>query len=673
MRVVLAGGGTGGSVTPLLAIAAELRATLPDAEFLFAGGKRGPEQILVAAQKIPFVSIMAGKLRRYFSFQNFIDLFRVMIGFFQSFFLLGKFQPDIVVSVGSFVAVPVVWAAWIRGIPSLIHQQDIVPSLSNKLGAPFAKKITVSFEQSLRHFPQKKTLWVGNPIRRELLQGNAHHAGERFGLRNDLPVVLAFGGGTGAMHLNQIVAEAGLNLVQRCQILLLTGSREHGFRVEHPNFHTYEFLTDEMADAYAVADIVVCRAGLSTLSEIAALGKPTIVIPLPGTHQEENAKYFERNHAAVVLYEHTLRRDLLEQAIVNLLNNSDARSTLSRNVRKLTRLDAGARLVREIVEIAHLPEINRIERALSGRADRLLRNEPLGPHTNFRLGGPADLFVICRSRRSVIATFLYLHQQNIPYCILGGGANVVCSDLGFRGVVVQVKNEEFSVQGDEVVVGAGMNTGQVASRCLQAGLVGMEFIVGIYGTIGGAVRGNAGSFGTEMRDVVVACEVITPQETVETWTNEQLKFGYRHSVLKTIQAVVVTVRLRLRPGDVKQARQKIVEYSGYKRRHQPLHYPSAGCIFKNYELQPRDEKLRQRFSSVIKGDRIPAWALLAEAGCAGLRVGDIQVSDQHANFFLNLGKGKAEDVVILASMVKHKVRDLFGVQLHEEVQFLGFS
>lgn len=673
MRVLLAGGGTGGSVTPLLAIATELRASFPGAEFFFVGGKRGPEQTLVAAQNIPFVSIMAGKLRRYFSFQNFFDLFRVIIGLFQSFFLLGKFQPDIVVSVGSFIAVPIVWAAWIRGIPSLIHQQDIVPTLSNKICAPFAKNITVSFEQSLRDFPRKKTLWVGNPIRMELLRGNAQHARERFGLREDLPVVLAFGGGTGALHLNQIVAEAGLNLVKRCQILLLTGSREHRFRVEHPNFHMYGFLVDGMADAYAIADVVVCRAGLSTLSEIAALEKPTIVIPLPGTHQEENAKYFERNHAAVVLYEHDLRRDVLEQTIINLLNDADTRSALGRNARKLTRMDAGMRLVREIINIAHQPEITRIAHGLSGRADRLLRNEPLAQHTNFRLGGPADLFAVCRSRTSVIETFHYLHEHKIPYLILGGGANVVCSDAGFRGVVVQLKNEEFAVQGNDVFVGAGMNTGHVASRCLQSGLVGMEFIVGIYGTIGGAVRGNAGSFGTEMNNVVVACEVITPQGTVETWTNEQLKFGYRHSALKTVNAVVVTVRLRLRPGDVKQARQKIVEYSMYKRTHQPLQYPSAGCMFKNYHPQPRDEKLRKRFASVMKGDRIPAWALIAEAGCTSTRVGDIQISDQHANFFLNLGKGKAEDVVILTSMVKQKVRDLFGAQLQEEVQFLGFS
>ncbi len=673
MRVLLAGGGTGGSVTPLLAIAAELRSSFPSVEFLFIGGKRGPEQSLVAAKNIPFVSITAGKLRRYFSFQNVLDLFRVAVGFLQTFFLLGTFRPDVIVSVGSFVAVPVVWAGWVRGIPCLIHQQDIRPGLSNKLSAPFATKITVSFEQSLRDFPPSKSVWVGNPIRLELLRGDRERARTRLGLRDDLPVVLAFGGGTGALHLNQLVAEAGLNLVRRCQIVLLTGSREHRFHVEHPNFHTYEFLTDDMADAYAVADLVVCRAGLSTLSEIAALGKPAIVVPLPGTHQEENAKHFERNQAAVILHEKNLRREILEQTVLNLLSDHDRRSTLGHNIKRLTRLDAGQRLVKEIAEIAHQPELRRIERQLSGRAERLLRNEPLSRHTNFRLGGPADLFVVCRSRRSVIETFRYLHQAEVPYLILGGGANVVCADRGYRGVVVQIKNQEFLVHGHEVEVGAGMNTGQVASRCLQAGLVGMEFVVGIYGTIGGALRGNAGSFGTEMKDVVVSCQVVTPSGVVETWTNQQLKFGYRHSLLKTVSAAVVTVRLRLRPGNVQQAHQKIVEYATYKRTHQPLKYPSAGCLFKNYELGPDDLELRQRFASVLKDNRIPAWALIAEAGCAGMRIGDIQVSDQHANFFLNLGRGRSDDVIILASLVKQKVRDLFGVQLHEEVQFLGFQ
>lgn len=672
MRVLLVGGGTGGSVAPLLAVASTINSRFPSTQFLFLGSVKGPEQVLAESAGIRFAAISSGKLRRYFSIQNLFDIFRLVAGIFQAGRILRTFRPDVVVSAGSYLAVPVIWSAWWRRIPIHIHQQDIIPGLANRSTAICASTITVAFEKSLGDFSKAKTAWIGNPVRPELFSGQPQRARERFELRDDLPVILAFGGGTGALHLNQLVAEAGLRLLDSYQIIHITGGRQDAFQLKHPNYHAVEFLTEAMADAYAVADVVVCRAGLSTLSEIAALGKPAVIIPLPESHQEVNAELFKENGAAIVLSERGLTHEKLSAELKNLANDSKRRQRLSTQIKSLSRLDANARLAEAVTKLAYPRVLFRVHRYLATVCSQVRRHEPLAKHTNFRIGGPADLFVVCRTRSEIVRTIKQLRAEAMPFVVLGGGANVVCADQGIRGVVVQLRNEEWLIEGTEIAVGAGMNTGLVASKCLQAGLTGIEFIVGIYGTLGGAVRGNAGSFGKEMRDVVVACQVLTAQNRVETWSNEQLRFGYRDSLIKHAEVIVLNARLRLERSDVEAARRAIAKHTAYKRAHQPLSLPSAGCIFKNHILSQSENTLRQEFSSLISDGKIPAWALITGCKLNGKRIGDIQVSPQHSNFFVNLGQGTAEQVVMLASLIKQQVRNRYGVQLTEEIQYLGF-
>lgn len=672
MRVVLVGGRTGGATVPLLAVASALRQQHADVELLLVGTTLGPEQKLAQEAGLPYRRIRAGKLRRYFSLINLIDLVRLLLGGFDAWRLLRQFHPDVIVSVGSYVSVPVIYVGRLLGIPSLIHQQDVQPGLANRLCAPVAAAITVAFPETAQRFPVHKTTVVGNPIRPELLTGDVRRAYGRFGLHKTLPVILAFGGGTGALRLNQLVAEAGLSLVKRFQVLHVTGGRQDQFRVTHPNYHSFDFLVSEMPDAYAAAEIVVCRAGLSSLSEIAALGKPAIVIPMPETHQQANAAYFARQRAAIVLDEQTLTHTQLEQAIRELHDDADRQRQLANNARALARPDAAAAIARQIELLGPLRRYHSLLQPVASVVAAVRLDEPLAKHSHFKIGGPADVFLVCRTTPELTAAVQAVHRARVPFIVLGGGANSVFSDAGWRGVVIQVRNTEFQSAGTIITVGAGMNTGQFANRCLEAGLVGMEFIVGIYGTVGGAVRGNAGSFGREMRNIVRSCRIITPAGRVETWTAEKLRFGYRDSLLKHTAGVVAEVDCQLTTGDVAAARQRIAEYTAYKRAHQPLTMPSAGCLFKNVVLGPNDNQLRSRFSSVIKDDRLPAWALIAEAGLAGKTIGRIQISEQHANFFVNRGGGTAEHVVMLASLVKQQVRDQFGVQLEEEVQFIGF-
>jgi len=337
MKIIFSGGGTGGSVSPLLAIAQELRRRKIKDEFLFLVTKYGPEKQLIQSNQIAFQAISAGKLRRYFDIKNFTDLFRIIKGFFQSIKIIKNFKPDLILSAGSFVSVPVVWAAWFLGYPSIIHQQDVRIGLANKLMAPFAKFITVAFEKSLKDFPSPKTILTGNPVRLEIHNGSKERAIGIFNLKNNLKTILVLGGGTGSLKINQVIASAALKIADRAQILHLTGVGKGDFKINHENYHSFDFLTSEIADALACADIVISRAGLSTLTELSILGKPSIIIPIYDSHQEENADFFAVNEAAIVIPEDKLSSELIIKKINYLLDNPEWLSRLSHKMISIAR------------------------------------------------------------------------------------------------------------------------------------------------------------------------------------------------------------------------------------------------------------------------------------------------------------------------------------------------
>ncbi len=351
MKILLTGGGTGGSVTPLLAVANEIRLQHPEADFLFIGTHKGPEEIFAQTAKIPFRSIHSGKYRRYFSLKNLRDPFLVLAGFFESISILRAYRPDVVFGAGAYVSVPVIWAAWFLGIPSLIHQQDVNKSFANQLCQRVASRITVTFEWSLKDFPGKKTRWIGNPIRPELLQGDRDRGMKLFGLDPAVPTVLVFGGGTGAQKINELMVGATLKLTEHCQIIHLYGRQKELIRINNGRYHGYEFLADEMKDAFAVADVVVCRAGLGSLTEVATLGKSAVIIPMPATHQEANAMIFHRANAGVIVDQRTLDPNFLVNIIIGLLSNKTWRQTLEKNIRTLVRPDARQALTGELLSL----------------------------------------------------------------------------------------------------------------------------------------------------------------------------------------------------------------------------------------------------------------------------------------------------------------------------------
>jgi len=360
MRILLSGGGTMGSVSPLLAIAEKIKEKEDVVNFLWLGTKKGPEKKIIEKNNIIFKSIYGGKFRRYFSFKNFIDPLLILIGFFQSFFILLKFKPDIILTAGSFVSVPVVWAGWFLNIPSIIHQQDIRKGLANKLMTPFAYRITVTFEKFLKEFPSHKVVWTGNPIREELKVKSEKLELEEikkiFNLEKDLPTLLVMGGGTGALELNKLVVQALPKLLKFCQVIHLTGRNKNSkFQIldsELKNrYHSYEFLTEKMKYAYLVADLVVSRAGMGTLTELSVLAKPAIIIPIPNSHQEENANFFKKHQAAIMLSQINLTPEKLTEKIKKLLQNKEKLVSLSENIHKLIKADAAEIIIEEIFKI----------------------------------------------------------------------------------------------------------------------------------------------------------------------------------------------------------------------------------------------------------------------------------------------------------------------------------
>ncbi|MBI4458291.1 UDP-N-acetylglucosamine--N-acetylmuramyl-(pentapeptide) pyrophosphoryl-undecaprenol N-acetylglucosamine transferase [Candidatus Uhrbacteria bacterium] len=349
MVIVLAGGGTLGPVTPLLAVAEELKKLRPDAAFHWVGTETGPEREIVAAAGMPFSTIRSGKLRRYFSWQNFLDNARLLLGVGDALLLLGRLRPAVVVSAGGFVAVPVAWAAALLRIPIHVHQLDLRPGLANKLAAPFARSISVGFEELAGVFGRKKAIWTGNPVRAGILAGTKEEGRRLFGLSADAPVVLILGGGTGSGLINSLVAGSLQRLTARAQVLHVTGrGKAEGLPEPSKRYRRTELLGPEIAHAFAAADIVVTRAGMGTLSEIAALGKPAVIIPIADSHQEENAAYFCRRGAARCLAEKELTPDTFAAAIEQLAANPGAKDTLGAKARQLAK-DGAARAVAELV------------------------------------------------------------------------------------------------------------------------------------------------------------------------------------------------------------------------------------------------------------------------------------------------------------------------------------
>lgn len=351
-KIILSGGGTAGSVMPLVALTADLRQIDPKIDFLFIGGKKGIERKIAKECDLPFVSIFSGKWRKYFDLKNFFDPLLVIIGFFESLIKIFKFKPQIILSAGSYVAVPVVLAGWFLRIPTIVHQQDLEVGLANKIMALFAKKVTVTFKKSIGDFHFKKTTYTGNPFRKNMVCLARREGLKFFKFRDDLPVILVLGGGTGALTLNQKICAMISDLNHSFNVIHLTG-RGKKICGSNGRYQVFEFLNQELKQAYAIADIVISRAGVSTLTELAVNNKAVIVVPLPETHQEKNARFLAHKEAAIVISQNDFNFENLRIALKKYLLNPDFKKRTVNNFSKLFSKEANENYLKLINDLTY--------------------------------------------------------------------------------------------------------------------------------------------------------------------------------------------------------------------------------------------------------------------------------------------------------------------------------
>lgn len=375
VKVLISGGGTGGHIYPALAVATIL-AHEYQAQILYLGSDDGLENEIVPAAGFRMAVIKAGKLRRYLSWQTLAGVGRVPLGMAQAANIVRLFKPDAAFTSGGYVAVPAGLAARLNGVPLLMHQQDVPPNLSNRLIAPLATRISVAFADSLAYFPRRKTLHLGNPVRQEILDARRvlpEEARQQLGLTAEIPLVLVTGGSQGARHLNRAACGALPRLLERCQVMQISGKQLFeetralaeatmtGLDEElQQRYHLVPYLNAEMPLTLQAADVVVCRSGAATLSELAALGKPGILVPLPpaigSSPQEANAAMFDRQQAALVIRDMDLKPEILVERVNRILSSGTYMETMAAAARSCAMPEAARAIVAEVLKLAGAPQ-----------------------------------------------------------------------------------------------------------------------------------------------------------------------------------------------------------------------------------------------------------------------------------------------------------------------------
>ena len=320
-RIVLTGGGTAGHVTPNIALLPKLKEQGYDIHYI--GSYEGIEKKLMEDFDIPYYGISTGKFRRYMDMKNLTDPFRVMKGYAEAKKILKELRPDIIFSKGGFVSVPVVRAAAALKIPCIIHESDMTPGLANKLCIPVAKKVCCNFPETLRTLPADKAVLTGSPIREELTKGSKSAARSLCKFNLDKPVVMVIGGSLGATNVNKVVRQALPKLLNDFQVIHICGKEKmDNLLLNKPGYAQFEYLKSELKDVFALADVVVSRAGANAICELLALRKPNLLIPLPASSsrgdQLLNAASFESQGFSMVIREESLDEEILVDKIQEL-------------------------------------------------------------------------------------------------------------------------------------------------------------------------------------------------------------------------------------------------------------------------------------------------------------------------------------------------------------------
>lgn len=360
IRIAFTGGGTGGHIYPIIAVIEEFkkRKEAESFEYIYIGSGASLEDPVRAIVTRSYV-VASGKYRRYFSFLNGRDVFRVVVGFFHSLWILLREMPDVVFSKGGYVSVPVVIAAWLYRIPIVIHESDAVPGVANKFLGKFAKKVALGYGSASEYFVPDQVVLTGTPVQEDVFQGDRSRAYEMFHLSESKPTVLIYGGSQGSQVINEHIADLLNELLDIAQVIHQTGEKNYEF-VRHMvieragvkpgerGYRVYPFLNaEERRAAYAVADLVISRSGATSITELAANGEVVILVPYSSAanqHQKMNAYAVARQGGALVLEENNLTKHLLLQKMNMLLFDKELRDRMSQNIRKFYASDASKKI-----------------------------------------------------------------------------------------------------------------------------------------------------------------------------------------------------------------------------------------------------------------------------------------------------------------------------------------
>ncbi len=342
-KTLFTGGGTGGHIFPLIAIGREMKKKTSDLSLSYMGPEDFTSDTFMPKDGIGVHYVSSGKIRRYFSigafFSNAVDIiFKIPLGIIQSFCIMFFTAPDVIVSKGGFGSIPVIIAGWILRIPIFMHESDAVPGLANRICSKFSEKVFISFPiKETEYFPKDKMIETGNPVRRELLDGDKEYGKRMFDIKGEKPVILVLGGSQGSERINDIITDVLTDALKEFEVIHQTGRAEY-WRIKNEAsamvnenllkyYHPYFFLDDnELKSAYAVADCIVARAGAGTIFEIAAIKKPSILIPLPEAaqnHQVKNAYSYANTGAAIVIEEGNLTHNFFMEKMRIVFNHED--------------------------------------------------------------------------------------------------------------------------------------------------------------------------------------------------------------------------------------------------------------------------------------------------------------------------------------------------------------
>lgn len=312
---------------------------------------------------------------------------------------------------------------------------------------------------------------------------------------------------------------------------------------------------------------------------------------------------------------------------------------------------------------------------------KIQQNIPLAPLTTFKIGGPAKFFAEVKTKEELAEAFAWAEKNKEEIFLLGGGSNVLVNDKGVNGLVVKLCNNEINIKGTRLECGAGASLMAAARTAIGENLTGLEWAIGIPGTVGGAVKGNAGAYGKAISNNVETIAVFNiKKKSFFIYSNKDCRFGYKTSAFKNggddLQEIIWQVILKMEKGDAVAIQKTADEYLSHRSQTQPK-LPSAGCVFKNLDW----EKLREsspklaaeaEASGMVKSGRVGAGWLVERLDMKGKTIGGAKVSLEHANFIVNTGKASAEDVVMLISYIKQHARVKYNIQLQEEAQYIGF-